>query len=375
MLTLALLVLACAPPASPPPSPPEASAAHGPAAPGPATSGPAAPSAAGPTSAPALDAPLSPPAVVQVGLVGATSDAGLYIAQEKGYFTQQGLTVEFSQFQSGEQMVPLLGSGQLDVGGGATSAALINAVARDIPIRIVADKGSLPPGFGYQAIVVRKDLVDSGAFQGCPSFKGMRVANTADSDGARPALERMLAECGLALSDIDLVIMGNPDMPAAFRNGAIEASRMLEPGLSRGLEEDLFAIYKRGDEIYPNQQIAVLLYSPNLIANHREVGQRFMVAYVQGLRDHWDAFTRGINKAEIIDILTRTTAVKSPALFEQMVPPGLNPDGYINLTTFGADVNWWADHGYVQTRIDPAQVVDHSFVDYAVGRLGKYAAR
>jgi NitT/TauT family transport system substrate-binding protein len=312
---------------------------------------------------------------VQVGLVGATSDAGLYIAQEKGYFREQGITVEFSQFLSGEQMVPLLGSGQLDVGGGATSAALINAVARDIPIRIVADKGSLPPGFGYQAIVVRKELVDSGAFQGCASFKGMRVANTADSDGARPALERMLAECGLSLSDIDLVIMGNPDMPAAFRNGAIEASRMLEPGLSRGLEEGLFAIYKRGDEIYPNQQIAVLLYSPQFIASRRDVGQRFMVAYVQGLRDHWAAFTQGINRAEVIDILTRTTAVKNAALFEQMVPPGLNPDGYVNMRTFAADVDWWADHGYVQARIDPAQVVDNSFVDYAIARLGQYDRR
>src|SRR5262249_39691052 len=155
-------------------------------------------------------------------------------------------------------------------------------------------------------------------------------------------------------------IMGNPDMPAAFRNGAIEASRMLEPGLSRGLQEDLFSIYKRGDEIYPNQQIAVLLYSPQFISAGRAAAQRFMVAYVQGLRDHWDAFTRGVDKAEIVDILTRTTAVKDPALFEQMVPPGLNPDGYINLRTFAADVDWWADHGYVQTRIDPALVVDNS---------------
>lgn len=330
---------------------------------------------AGAGGAPTAEPALARPQTVRVGLVGATSDAGIYIAQERGYFAQEGLDIELSQFVSGEQMVPLLGSGQLDVGGGATSAALINAVARDIPIRIVADKGSLPPGFGYQAIVVRRDLVDSGSFQGCPSFKGMRVANTSDADGARPALDRLLRDCDLGLADIDLVVMANPDMAPAFRNGAIEAARMLEPGLTLGLTQGLFAIYKRGNEVYPDQQIAVLLYGPQFIANQRPAAERFMVAYVKGLRDHWDAFTRGVDRAAIIDILTRTTVVKDPLLFERMAPAGLNPDGYVNMHTFADDVDWWYQHGYVQTRVDPAQVVDNSFVDQALTRLGPYQRR
>ena len=45
-----------------------------------------------------------------------------------------------------------------------------------------------------------------------------------------------------------------------------------------------------------------------------------MVAYVKGLRDHWDAFSRGVDKAAIVDILTRTTVVKDPQLFERMAP-------------------------------------------------------
>ena len=44
----------------------------------------------------AADAP--PPATVRVGVVGATGESGIYVAQEKGYFREQGITIEWSQF-------------------------------------------------------------------------------------------------------------------------------------------------------------------------------------------------------------------------------------------------------------------------------------
>jgi ABC-type nitrate/sulfonate/bicarbonate transport system substrate-binding protein len=198
------------------------------------------------------------------------------------------------------------------------------------------------------------------------------VANAADGNSGYIQLERLLGECGLGLSDVEPVIMGYPDMLVAFRNGAIDASHMLEPNITRGVADGLFALYKSGDEIYPGQQAAVLVYAPSFIANQREAGQRFMVAYIKALRDHWDAFTRGVNKAEIIDVLARTTVVKDPALLERIGPPGLNPDGYINMQAWAEDIEWWIRYGYVRTRVDPAQVVDHSFVDYAIERLGRY---
>ncbi|HZU04694.1 MAG TPA: ABC transporter substrate-binding protein [Chloroflexota bacterium] len=352
------LLLACTPAAPAPAAPPTA---------------PAAPPA--PAAAPTPEGPLRPPVTVRVGVVGATSDAGIYIAQERGYFREQGIEIDLSQFQTGPHMVPPLAQGQLDVGGGAPSAGLVNALAREIPIRIVADKGSTPPGFGYLGVLVRKDLVDSGAFQGCPSFRGMRVAFAGEGITTDPAFDRLLRECGLTIADVEMVLMGYPDVPAALRNGAVEAGWQLEPGLTRTAAEGLGVIYKRNDEFYPDQQVAVLMYGPQFIANQREVAQRFMVAYIKGVRDHWEAFTRGVDKAAIIDILTRNTVVKDPALYERMAPPGLNPDGYVYLRSLSEDIDWWVSRGYLPARVDPAQIVDHSFVDYALARLGRYAPR
>jgi NitT/TauT family transport system substrate-binding protein len=108
-------------------------------APGASQSGPAT----SPTAAVAGTAP-TPKASggstkVALGQVGGLSDAAFFIAAEKGYFREQGIELEVSRFASAAQMVAPLGAGQLDVGGGAPSAGLLNAMAREVPLKIVAD--------------------------------------------------------------------------------------------------------------------------------------------------------------------------------------------------------------------------------------------
>jgi NitT/TauT family transport system substrate-binding protein len=317
------------------------------------------------------DPPLNPPATVRVGVVGATGEAGIYVAQEKGYFREQGITIDWSQFQAGQQMIPLLGSGQLDVGTGGISAGLVNAVALDIPLRIVADEGYIAPGSRWQGIVVRKALVDNGTFRGCPDYKGLRVANVTDGNTGHIVLARTLAECGLDLADIDLTLMPFPDMLIAFQNGALDAAFFVEPFITRGEEAGLFVLTKSGGEAYPGQQGAVLLYAPQFIANRREVAQRFMVGYLQGVRAYTAATQRGVDRSEVIEILSRLTSIREPALLDRLAPVTLNPDGYINTSAFADDVQWWFDRGYTRTHVDPTQIVDHSFVDYAIERLGR----
>ena len=122
-------------------------------------------------------------AVVSVGTANASPDGGFFIADKRGYFRDEGIDVRFVAFDSAARMVAPLGTGQLDVGGGALTAGLFNAIARGIEIRIVADKGSTPPGYGYQPLLVRRDLVTSGHFKLLSDLKGLKVANSAPGSG------------------------------------------------------------------------------------------------------------------------------------------------------------------------------------------------
>src|SRR2546428_150875 len=112
------------------------------------------------TLATATPAPQPGPATVRFGQVGSVSDGAIFIAGAKGYFKEQAITLEAVPFNSAAQMVAPLGTGELDAGGGAPSAGLYNAVNSGVQLRIVADKGTITAGHGYEAVIVRKALAD-----------------------------------------------------------------------------------------------------------------------------------------------------------------------------------------------------------------------
>src|SRR3954468_13125215 len=118
-------------------------------------------------------APLDPVRTVQVGTVNQASDAGLYVAIEKGYFAELGLKVELVTFTNAATMIAPLGGGQLDVGGGAGSAGLWNAEGRKVDTRAVADKGTTRPGWSYFSLVTRRD----GPDQRCEDLRGKAISN------------------------------------------------------------------------------------------------------------------------------------------------------------------------------------------------------
>ncbi len=76
---------------------------------------------------------------VKVGLLMINADAGVFLAQEKGYFREQGLAVDITYFSSsgGPQMAALTTS-ELDVGSGSISPGIYNSVAAGLNMRVVA---------------------------------------------------------------------------------------------------------------------------------------------------------------------------------------------------------------------------------------------
>ena len=116
--------------------------------------------------------------IVKMGDLPAISNAGLYVAIEKGYFAEKAITVEPERFASGAKMTPALATGQLDVAIGTPAASLFNSIASGMDFRIVADKGQVRPGFSFSPIIVRKDLVgvvsapgDQGRVRGCRDLR------------------------------------------------------------------------------------------------------------------------------------------------------------------------------------------------------------
>ena len=67
---------------------------------------------------------------VSIGVTGAATDVGLWVADAKGFFKAEGIEVNFERFDSAARMNAVLGSGELDVGAGGPSAGLFNEIGR-----------------------------------------------------------------------------------------------------------------------------------------------------------------------------------------------------------------------------------------------------
>lgn len=316
------------------------------------------------------------PQTVKVGVNGVISDAPIFIAKDRGYFKEEGISVTFVQFNTGPKMVAPLGTGELDVAAGASSAGLFNAVARGITIKVVADKGSTPPGPSYMPLIVRKDLIDSGRVKTLADLKGLKIGVAGKGGSPESTLNEILKKGGLTMSDITLMqSIGYPEQVAALEHKSIDASITTEPSVTKAVEGGVAARFSDGSA-YPNQEVAMLLYSGNFIAKRPGIAEKFMIAYVRGVRVFNDAVVDGHFKGktapEVIDTIIRNGRFKDKALFAKMVVNGCDPDGRINVASLRKDLEFFKSRGYVEGKVTVDDVVDSSFVEKAVAKLGAY---
>lgn len=309
------------------------------------------------------------PQKVRIAEDGSPSGAGFYIAHARGYFAEQGLDVEIKPFESSGDMLPAIASGDIDVAGGITGANLFNAVARGLDIRIIADKGTNYPGRSYFNLIVRKDL--AGEIKEYADLKGKRIGLFSVGTLNEYTVEKALAVGGLTVHDVTLVPLGPPDMNVALANKSIDMGLQIEPLITQAEQQGIAVPWKETTDYLPGGQIAVVLASPKFVAN-QAVADKFMVAYLKGLRDYNDAFRKGKDTDGVIKILTEYSEVKDPAVWRSVRVTGLNPNGYVSVESLTDQYQWYRANGSVLQDVPLSQIIDMSLVDRALKQLGEY---
>src|SRR5581483_1816391 len=358
LTTLMAALLACAPtsrPAAPaaPTSPPAGSA-----------------SAPAPPAAPAASAPPAPITVKVADSLSGTL-AGLYVGKEKGYFAEQGLEVETVRFPSLEPQIAPLGTNEIDVGQGGFVPGLFNAIARGIPLRMVATAAVHAPGRS-QLIVARRDLLDSGQLQGYAGLRGKTISRPASFSIATLAIDKALKAGGVRDDEVEWVTLGFPDAVAALGNKGIDLGYLSEPFATSVIEQGIAGKWREMSELVPNHPASIWVYALRLTQEQPDAGRRFMTALLRGVREYEDAFTKNIGRAEMVATLIRNTGIKDPALYDRMTIVRLPPSGETNVQALQEDLDWLVEKGAVTQPPPLSEVLDTRFTDYAVQQLGPY---
>jgi NitT/TauT family transport system substrate-binding protein len=314
--------------------------------------------------------PTAQPTPVKVATAGALTDAGLFIAMDRGYFREQALEVEFTALPSASQTIPLVSTNQIQVAGGSIGVGFFNALQRDAGIKVVADKGLAAPGWPALLFLVRPEL----QVETIGDLRGRKIGLTARGLAQEINLQRLASKHGVSLSEFEFVEMPFPETLAGLANKAIDATIVVEPFAALAKQQGVARVWLGSDEISPGQQSAMLLYSEEFATNQADAARRFMIAYLKGVRAYKKAFNAASpeEREAIAQILVDNSNIKNVGLFNIMAMPYLDGDGYVNLDSLRADQEILVALGYLNRVVPPTQFTDHSFVEYALQQLGRY---
>jgi NitT/TauT family transport system substrate-binding protein len=308
-----------------------------------------------------------------MGGVGSASESTFYWAQEHGYFREEGLDFEMQTFNGAQVMIAPLSADQLDVGSGGPGPGLFNAILRGVDLKIVADRSRAAPGTSNQCLMVRKSLYDSGQARSFADWKGKIFAENVPGVLTTSLIDRELQKVGLNLqTDVTSVTLGFPEMFTAFANEAVDYGILIEPFYTLSEEQGTAKCWKPTSEIGPDFQIAVTLYGPTFAEQRADAARRFMVANLRAMRDYNRAFFGdGEGREEFWDLMTRTSNMKDLALLKRLHPTWSDPNGAVNVESLRDTQRWYLGRGELTGEVDFDRVIDTSFVDYAIQRLGR----
>jgi len=316
-------------------------------------------------------APLEEKTKVVIAEDGSASGAGFYIANEKGYFDDYNIEVEFATFANSDDMLPALASGEVDIAGGVSSASFFNAIAQGIDVKIIADKGHNVKGKSYFTFVIGADNKDK--IKDYSDLKGKKVAVSTEHAVDDYIFRKMLQHAGLKESEVEFVLM--PDfgnMLAAIENGSIDAALQIEPLITQGVSEGIHVRFGDATDFAPQAQIAMVLGSPQFITEKKDVSLRFMAAYLKGVRDYNDAFKKGEGKEDIINIMTEYTSLKVASVWEEVYVTGLDPDGKMFVDDIRHQYDMYKKNGAIRGEFDFDEAIDTTVTEKAVEVIGPY---
>jgi NitT/TauT family transport system substrate-binding protein len=210
----------------------------------------------------------------------------LTIAERRGYFKDEGLTVDIPDFAGGSKSLQALMGGSADIVSGAYEHT-INMQAKNLRIRSFVLQGRAPQ------IVFAINTKEMPNYKTLADLKGKRIGVSAPGSSTAMMASYVLAKGGLKPSDVSFIGVGvSGTALTAMRSGEIDAIVNLDPVISMLDREGLIKIIydtrtlKDTQEVYGGMMPASVLYTTeDFIKANPNTVQAVTNAMVRAL--HW----------------------------------------------------------------------------------------
>jgi NitT/TauT family transport system substrate-binding protein len=320
--------------------------------------------------APCLAAPVvAQQTTVHIGMARSVSNGAELIAIEKGYFRDAGIKVEIDDIDTSANTIALLATNRLQIIAGGISAGYFNAIEKDLPVIIIADRVSTPIGHN---LMLRPDLKDK--ITSLAQLKGKVIASNGAGSVSTYEVGKMLQTAGVAISDVDVKIFPFTQMPIAFANKAIDAGIAIPPFVSQFLDQGIALGFAEPDALVKPtpMTIAVIMVNTDWAKKNTALLRNYYTAYLRGVRDYCNAYHGAPIKEEIVAALIRYGSERRPELLYKYPWPARSPNGRINTASMLDMQDWFVKNGFSRAKFPAERLVDASYADFAAEKLGPF---
>ncbi|HVG52646.1 MAG TPA: ABC transporter substrate-binding protein [Xanthobacteraceae bacterium] len=307
--------------------------------------------------------------VVKVGTARAISVGATLYAIEKGYFKEAGVKLDMDYINSSADVMAMVAQGQYHIVEGGVSAGFFNAVAKDLPLRLIADRTSSPI---YHNIMLRPELKDT--VKQIKDLKGRTIASNGPGSISTYEIGKVLEAGGLSLKDVEIKIIPFTQMGIALKNGAVDAALLIPPFSYQAANEGLAVMFIDPDDYQKPQPVslAVNIINTDWAAKNQQAVKNYYVAYLKGVRAYCQAVHGGSPRKEIIDLLVRDKIEPRRETLETLPWQSRDVNGKINVASVLDVQDFYFNGKFIGQKLPIEKIVDSSYVDEAAKKLGPF---
>jgi NitT/TauT family transport system substrate-binding protein len=308
---------------------------------------------------------------IRLGLLHTLSPAPFYIAQERGYFRDEGIDLTFRFFDAAQPIAAAAVAGDVDVGVTALTGGFFN-LAEKGTLTVIG--GAMHEEKGYEgSAILASDKAYAAGLTALDRLPGHSVAITQYGSSFHYILGRIAEAEGFDLKSVTLrPVQQVANMVAAVGSGQVDATiaiaSMARPLAAQGHAHILAWV---GDIV--SYQITAVFTTPAMIADRPDVLKHFAAAYQTGVTDYRQAFLRRDAQGRpvvdaatdaMIPLLTKYVFTGDPEARRKILD-GVgyyDEGGALDVADVKQQVRWFKAQGLVKGAADAAAMIDTRFL-------------
>lgn len=303
---------------------------------------------------------------ITVAALPFVSSSPIFIAQEKGYFAEQGLDVDLKFFRSAQPIAVAIAAKDADFGVTAFTAGFYNLASKGA-LKVIGAQLHEVKGYPGSAILASNKAYEAG-LTSVDKLPGHTFAMSQVGSSFHYMIGRVAEGAGFDIKDMTLKpLQSVGNMIGALKSGQVD-SMIIVPHIAKPLDKAGAAKIIGWVADYAPYQVGGLFTSTVNVTEKHATVEKFVKAYQKGIADYRAAFIDGEeNQQEILTLIHKYVykdqdaakalgKIKNGAMY-------IEKDGRLDVADVYRQIEWHKAQGLVIKTTDPASIIDNSFIE------------